>query len=591
MVQRRRRVADSAGDRDKPLRLLDSMRGMAMLSVFAAHAAGMLVAARHIHRDGDLTMAVLELARAGIALFFILSGFLLYLPFAYARMTGSPRPAAKRYYLRRGLRIIPAYWLALLVVGLWLYTPDLSPWRVTPDVLSWEGIVTYFGFLQVYRGETLNGGIAPAWAIDDFVLFYALLPLWAALMCKIPTSSVRSFLRTELLSLAVLVVASIGWKIFAFVLLSDLQAGWRPSAPVLYVLPAFLDYFAIGMGLAVFFLVVSTRRPVPRAVRVISRYPGAAWLAAAAVYCTFVAIDPWSKDGILTAADDPLLLLAHGLTGVAALGVLLPAVFGSPEQGLVRRLLGTRPLLWFGVVSYGFFLWHLPILFQLAHWGLLEQPLWYLASATVLSLGVGAASYYGLERPLLRLGRRLPRHAGQEEPARARPAHLLRASRAAALAGILAVVLLVSPVSRLFSSSDNQARLMKVGGRSVIVSSDRSIAIVPGAVRGHVDTISSVGKVLIVGGWAADTAGWRTADRVLVFADGRLLTEGRPNSHRPDLARAYSAALARSGFLVGGRTERARELADAGQVRVFAVVGRRASELIAQPRATELDSG
>ena len=40
---------------------------------------------------------------------------------------------------------------------------------------------------------------------------------------------------------------------------------------------------------------------------------------------------------------------------------MLPAVFGERAGGLPRRLLAAAPLAWLGVVSYGLFLWHLPV--------------------------------------------------------------------------------------------------------------------------------------------------------------------------------------------------------------------------------------
>ena len=55
-----------------------------------------------------------------MTVFFVLSGFLLYRPFLAADLDGL-RPVALRDYARRGvLRIVPAYWLALTVIALWL---------------------------------------------------------------------------------------------------------------------------------------------------------------------------------------------------------------------------------------------------------------------------------------------------------------------------------------------------------------------------------------------------------------------------------------------------------------------------------------
>jgi len=67
----------------------------------------------------------LGLGFAGVDLFFVLSGFLLSLPFAEASLNGRPAPSKKRYFARRLLRVFPAYYaqlLIILIVGAWFVT-------------------------------------------------------------------------------------------------------------------------------------------------------------------------------------------------------------------------------------------------------------------------------------------------------------------------------------------------------------------------------------------------------------------------------------------------------------------------------------
>jgi len=89
---------------------LDALRAVGAAAVVGTHV-GFATGATGATAFGGL------LARmdVGVAIFFALSGFLLFRPFAYAAATGTRRPGARRYLWRRALRILPAYWLTVLV--------------------------------------------------------------------------------------------------------------------------------------------------------------------------------------------------------------------------------------------------------------------------------------------------------------------------------------------------------------------------------------------------------------------------------------------------------------------------------------------
>ncbi len=57
-------------------------------------------------------------AQTGVHLFFVLSGFLLFLPYARAMLQDRPLPTARRFYQRRALRILPAYWVCMIALVL-----------------------------------------------------------------------------------------------------------------------------------------------------------------------------------------------------------------------------------------------------------------------------------------------------------------------------------------------------------------------------------------------------------------------------------------------------------------------------------------
>ena len=126
----------------------------------------------------DLTFCV----RTGymfVDLMLALSGFLVYLPYAADR----PRPA-REFYLRRALRILPSYWLALAVMFLLAVTaPDFSqPGRLMQDLLAHLGFVhNLWGFS--YNASRLN---VVLWTLAVEVQFYLILPALAPVFRKHP---------------------------------------------------------------------------------------------------------------------------------------------------------------------------------------------------------------------------------------------------------------------------------------------------------------------------------------------------------------------------------------------------------------------
>ena len=120
----------------------------------------------------------------GVILFFTLSGFLLYRPFAAAILRGDPLPSLRRYLLNRALRILPAYWVILffsaMVLGSVLFW-DSSGNLANGRLLDLGLIPRAAFFLQDYFPSTLLLGIGPAWSLAVEVVFYCALPMLALL--------------------------------------------------------------------------------------------------------------------------------------------------------------------------------------------------------------------------------------------------------------------------------------------------------------------------------------------------------------------------------------------------------------------------
>ena len=94
------------------------------------------------------------------------------------------------------------------------------------------------------------------------------------------------------------------------------------------------------------------------------------------------------------------------LYGATAFFLLLPAVFGPQDRGLVRRFLRWGPVVYVGLVSYGIYLWHQAWIGQAVEWQ--KQPVFrasfpaVLTTALAWTIVTASASWFLLERPLLR---------------------------------------------------------------------------------------------------------------------------------------------------------------------------------------------
>jgi len=380
--------------------LMDSMRGIAVIAVVATHTSFFTAL------SGDDTTQV-RFGFISVTVFFILSAFLLYWPFVDARLEERDGPSVRGFAWRRVLRVVPAYYVALTLIAIIL---GLS------YVFTLSGIVHLYGFAQVYSPYWALQGLPQAWTLCVEVVFYALLPVWAVLMRRLHSTSREQRVRQELWGCAALFAFSFLFKLVINVT-GAIDSHW--AKPLQLTLPTFLDDFALGMALATLAAAYRGRSEQPRAIRLIDRYPSIAWAAgAAALLAGALTLGLLGQVGDLRQSGAPYML-RHYLIEVIAVGLLLPAMFGDPTRGFVRRLLANRVLLYVGMVSYGVYLWHLAILEQMNRWGYesigdRDAFLWFVVVLPV-SVLIASLSYYLIERRALGL-----RHLVGERPA-ARP--------------------------------------------------------------------------------------------------------------------------------------------------------------------------
>jgi peptidoglycan/LPS O-acetylase OafA/YrhL len=355
---------------------------------------------------GPLTQHVFPYLPAGVTLFFALSAFLLYRPFAMSIVNRDPGPSVRRYARNRALRILPAYWFVLLVAGVVLEAGvvRLSPNEIALASLASEPTVLARNllFVQNYFPATVITGIAPAWSLCVEVVFYAFLPFLGWLASAFARGADdRGRIRAALIPAVVLFAVGMFGKAAATWVIgpgTGPSPGWDGDWYSVLV-RSFLvqaDLFAFGVALAVVWAAVASgRMRLPRW-----------WRTASVAMLVPVALSTTRfSEGQVLGASAWATVLALGCTLILGLTVMGSAE-GRPPGRLIR-ILETRALVLIGLVSYSLFLWNEP----LARW-LSQQGFTFagrrgffvnLALIGVVSGVLATITYRLVEVPALRL--------------------------------------------------------------------------------------------------------------------------------------------------------------------------------------------
>jgi len=380
---------------------LNGLRAVAALGILGYHTSLTFLLFRGGHGWYYTYTGHLDVA---VSIFFVLSGFLLYRPYAEAHQRGTAAPSLGRYYRKRALRILPAYWAVLTVL---IVTARLATSR---GDLLWQ-----YSLLRTFSYEHLNNGIPQVWSLSVEVSFYLALPLLAWLVGRRAARRGHRQLRAELSWVLALVVASVAFRVGAPHVLTPRGEtvepfGFRTIQNITtYWFPSWLEMFAAGMGLAAIDAWSRVTGVVPRVLR--ARWLPAAGVATAAfaywLVCNHVdvpALGDW-HDTIGPA------LQRQTLYGIVAVGLVAPLAIGRCERREpVRATLASRPLESIGVVSYGVFLVHLAVLTELNGMELTRTWMETFATAfgiaTAASIAVATILYFAVERPSQLLARR-----------------------------------------------------------------------------------------------------------------------------------------------------------------------------------------
>lgn len=347
---------------------LDGLRGLAVLLVIALHVG--LLAAGFI----------------GVDIFFALSGFLIT-ALLYEEQARSGEISLRRFYARRVQRLLPA--LLALATAFALVVAVLDPFPGTwPLGRLLAGTLLFLNnwvtAVAPGHGQVL-GPLSPTWTLAEEVQFYLVWPalLWALLR-------VRARPRTVLLLVAIAIGVLVCAGTAARYTIANYNAYTSP-----------LDRGAeLLLGAAA--AIAWRERLMPR----ILESPIAGWMAAAGLTLLLVVGAPPVWSSYVPAAALAALLIVNMLGG---------------SDCLLERALRWRPLRYIGRISYGIYLYHLPIYWLLWTYVPGRSPLFYAPIVFALGVGAAAASWWLIEAPVVR-GARQRGWTRRPAEARRRPA-------------------------------------------------------------------------------------------------------------------------------------------------------------------------
>jgi peptidoglycan/LPS O-acetylase OafA/YrhL len=386
---------------------LDGVRGLSCLGVAVMHITG---------HFSPHTAAVWHTNLVGLSLilFYVLSGFLLFLP--YVRNLTEDRasasmPSTKNFAIHRIARIIPGYLAIFLICNFVLQVAYVQNAALqAPGTDEGTGMITEPGQLianltlvQSYIPQYFQTGLNPSWSLTLEYAFYASLPLLGLLLFALrKRTSVRPLMLAALAPLILIALGLIG-KLFIPVIISSSHLSdpmlieWGPNWAAVYA-RSFLanaDNFAFGM-LAALVVVAIEQQSVPerglrvRMYSVLALVPGLAMLAV-------LGHTPYATSGISVL--------------FALLILIIVAPIASGQNSRLATYFDVAPMRFVGKVSLSAYLWHFPLMLVLGRLGWMAgDTLAGMIRNVILGLSVTLAvstlTYYAVEKPAADYARR-----------------------------------------------------------------------------------------------------------------------------------------------------------------------------------------
>jgi peptidoglycan/LPS O-acetylase OafA/YrhL len=346
---------------------LDGWRAMSIIMVLGSHCKAVAGFPKSLDRvfywlfDGDL----------GVRCFFVISGFLIsYLLLKENNQAGSV--SLRKFYIRRALRILPVYFAFLLVMFL---LQIFTAWH--QPLIVWTGNLT---FTTDFLPTTWTTGHLWSLAIEEqFYLLWPLLLVWIGL---------KGNARTIFYILGIPLIVAPICRMITHLAYANLLP---PVFHALFPWSSFLNYFdSLAVGCLTAILLA---RNEPQISAVLNRSKWKNILLGLALVLIPYILGKKIPDAISMSAVSPVFQAA-GFAILLLQSISSPQCFKPLNWPAIRNL---------GVLSYSIYIWQMIFCsdsqnFGLPHVWFMSFPGWLLAT-----LLAAALSFYGLEKPLMKL--------------------------------------------------------------------------------------------------------------------------------------------------------------------------------------------
>lgn len=388
----------------KEIAALDGLRALAILMVIWCHLYFFASTSGYkVNLGPQILQRAASFGYSGVFLFFCLSGFLLFLPYARSILYGRDLPSMRKFYWRRMLRILPLFYAAVAVLVLFGNNNVISSG-------NWQAIVLTLLMIHDVSWTSFNAISSPFWTLAIEWQFYLILPFIALALTKFAGSNnSRWFAARIIIFLASLVTLGLVIRFVASSIYFNHGVepvnmhGWAQwIAGIFYgVKGKYVEIFTLGISSSFLYVKFIEQKGLSAKYQWVLGTVALILFAVCILLCfkwSFHDDRQW-----VWASRMRWTVLGEWALGVSFNFLLLGVLFGPK---FVKRFFASVPLKFIGIISYSIYVWHFSIIQSFTQVALSGHfGLGYLRLAVFSCIVVFifcTCSYYLIEHPFIK---------------------------------------------------------------------------------------------------------------------------------------------------------------------------------------------